>query len=68
MGGVIDEGWFEKMRDYMEVGKEEGGLVSGGTSDDWEGYLIEGSIFGDVEARCGLMEEEMFGGVVSGIR
>ena len=34
MGPVIDQASFDKITDYIEVGKQEGRLVTGGTSDD----------------------------------
>ena len=44
MGPVIDQASFDKITDYIEVGKQEGRLVTGGTSDDSEGYFIHPTI------------------------
>ena len=38
MGPVIDQASFNKIMDYIEIGKEEGRLVSGGKGDDSKGY------------------------------
>jgi 1-pyrroline-5-carboxylate dehydrogenase len=65
MGPVIDQGSFEKIMEYIEIGKEEGRLVSGGKGDDSKGYFIEPTIFADVDPQARIMQEEIFGPVVA---
>lgn len=65
MGPVIDQASFDKITDYIEVGKQEGRLVTGGTSDDSEGYFIHPTIFADLEPTSRLMQEEIFGPVLA---
>ncbi|MBD1382885.1 L-glutamate gamma-semialdehyde dehydrogenase [Metabacillus arenae] len=65
MGPVIDKGSFDKIMSYIEIGKEEGRLVSGGKGDDSKGYFIEPTIFADLDPNARIMQEEIFGPVVA---
>lgn len=64
MGPVIDQSAYEKIIDYIEVGKSEGRLVAGGKGDQSTGYFIEPTVFADLAPDCRLMQEEIFGPVV----
>ncbi len=65
MGPVNDQGAFDKIMSYVEIGKEEGKLVHGGVGDDSEGWFIQPTIFADVDENARLMKEEIFGPVVA---
>ncbi|WP_456275154.1 L-glutamate gamma-semialdehyde dehydrogenase [Bacillus sp. AK128] len=65
MGPVINQGSFDKIMEYIEIGKEEGRLVSGGKGDHSKGYFIEPTIFADLNPKDRLMQEEIFGPVVA---
>ncbi|WP_019392233.1 L-glutamate gamma-semialdehyde dehydrogenase [Priestia filamentosa] len=65
MGPVIDQSSFDKITDYIEIGKEEGRLVYGGKSDDSKGFFIDPTIFADVDPKARIMQEEIFGPVLS---
>ncbi|WP_299089695.1 L-glutamate gamma-semialdehyde dehydrogenase [uncultured Metabacillus sp.] len=65
MGPVIDQGSFDKIMDYIQIGKEEGRLMSGGNGDDSKGYFIEPTIFADLDPNARIMQEEIFGPVVA---
>ncbi|MCM3087678.1 delta-1-pyrroline-5-carboxylate dehydrogenase [Bhargavaea ginsengi] len=65
MGPVIDKGSYDKILNYVEVGKEEGRLVLGGTGDDSKGYFINPTIFADLDPEARIMKEEIFGPVVA---
>ncbi|WNS80523.1 L-glutamate gamma-semialdehyde dehydrogenase [Domibacillus sp. DTU_2020_1001157_1_SI_ALB_TIR_016] len=65
MGPVIDERAFQKIMNYIEIGKGEGRLVTGGNGNDETGYFIEPTIIADVGERDRLMQEEIFGPVVA---
>ena len=45
IGPVIDEASFNKIMNYIEIGKEEGRLVTGGTGDDSKGYFVEPTVY-----------------------
>lgn len=64
-GPVIDEQAYNKIMDYIEIGKIEGRLVLGGNGDNSIGYFIEPTIFADVDPHARIMQEEIFGPVVA---
>ncbi len=65
MGPVIDQAAFDKIMSYVEIGKEEGRIVAGGTGDSSKGYFIQPTIVADVDPQARLMQEEIFGPVVA---
>ena len=65
MATVIDQSSFKKIMGYIEIGKEEGKLMTGGEGDDSVGYFIKPTIFADVDPEARLMKEEIFGPVVA---
>ncbi len=65
MATVIDEAAFKKIMSYIEIGKEEGRLMTGGEGDDSTGYFIKPTIFADVDPEARIMKEEIFGPVVA---
>ncbi|MFK9093941.1 L-glutamate gamma-semialdehyde dehydrogenase [Bacillus salipaludis] len=65
MGPVIDDKAFRKIMNYMEIGKQEGRLMTGGEGDDSKGYFIQPTIFADLDEKSRLMQEEIFGPVVA---
>jgi 1-pyrroline-5-carboxylate dehydrogenase len=71
MGAVIDEKAFDKISEYIEIGKKEGRLVLGGAVDDSAasgGYYIPPTIFADVNPDARISQEEIFGPVLAFIR
>ncbi|MFD1851117.1 L-glutamate gamma-semialdehyde dehydrogenase [Oceanobacillus bengalensis] len=65
MAAVSNQKQFDKIRDYIEVGKNEGELVYGGETDDSKGYYVHPTIFKDVDPNARIMQEEIFGPVVA---
>lgn len=65
MGPVIDQGAFDKILKYIEIGKKEGVLKTGGSGDNSKGYFIEPTVFADVDPEATIMQEEIFGPVVA---
>ncbi len=65
MGPVTDQKAFDKIMSYVEIGKEEGRLVIGGTGDNSKGFFIQPTIFADVEPNARIMHEEVFGPFVA---
>lgn len=65
MATVIDQNAFNKISEYIEIGKQEGRLVAGGTADDSVGYFVQPTVFVDVDPSARLMKEEIFGPVVA---
>lgn len=68
MGAVVDQSAFDKIRQYIEVGKTEGRLVLGGEAEAKGGYFIPPTIFADVDPEARLAQEEIFGPVLAFIK
>jgi 1-pyrroline-5-carboxylate dehydrogenase len=65
MATVIDQNAFNKISEYIEIGKQEGRLAAGGTADDSVGYFVQPTVFVDVDPSARIMKEEIFGPVVA---
>ncbi|WP_174614500.1 L-glutamate gamma-semialdehyde dehydrogenase [Virgibacillus ihumii] len=65
MGPVIDQGAYDKIMDYIEIGKQEGKLAAGGEGDNSTGFFIQPTVFADVDIEARIMQEEIFGPVVA---
>jgi 1-pyrroline-5-carboxylate dehydrogenase len=70
LGPVINENAYNKILNYMEIGKKEGKLFYGGKGLKAElfGYFIEPTIFIDVPYDAKIAQEEIFGPVLSVIK
>lgn len=64
MGPVIDEASYKKILDYVEIGKQEGKLMVGGTGDKSTGWFVHPTVFAGVDPKSRVMQEEIFGPVV----
>ncbi len=65
MGPVTDEKAYNKVKKYIEIGKEEGELLVGGTFSDKVGWFIAPTVFKDLSPTSRLMQEEVFGPVLA---
>ncbi len=65
MGAVINAAAQQKMLEYIEIGKREGKLVSGGEKGPDSGYFVMPTIFKDVAPEARLSCEEIFGPVLA---
>ncbi len=65
MGPVISSGAKKSIEKYIEVGKTEGRLVSGGTPIEGEGYFLPPTIIADVDGKARIFQEEIFGPVLA---
>ena len=63
LGAVIDQAAMNKILEYVEIGKREGTLLTGGKRWGDKGYFIEPTIFGDIDPIDHLAQEEIFGPV-----
>ena len=61
MGPVTDQKAFDKIMGYVEIGKKEGKLITGGTGDDSHGWFIQPTVFIDVAPDARIAQEEVFG-------
>ncbi|MDY0010837.1 MAG: aldehyde dehydrogenase family protein, partial [Candidatus Izemoplasmatales bacterium] len=64
MGPVNDALAFKKINEYIEIGKTEGKLLTGGSSSDEVGYFINPTVFIDLDPTSRIMQEEIFGPVL----
>jgi 1-pyrroline-5-carboxylate dehydrogenase len=69
MGPVIDAAQERKVLSYIEIGRKEGRLRTGGSKvDGLPGYFILPTIFDDVAPRARIAQEEIFGPVLAVLR
>jgi 1-pyrroline-5-carboxylate dehydrogenase len=68
MGAVIDEKAFKKIVSYIELAKASPGeyrIISGASYDSSKGWFIEPTIFETTRPKSRLMEDEIFGPVLT---
>jgi 1-pyrroline-5-carboxylate dehydrogenase len=66
MGAVINEGSMKTILEYIEAGKRDGRLLTGGAraTNAGEGYFLQPTVFADIPAKSKLEQEEIFGPVL----
>ncbi|MDZ7373965.1 MAG: L-glutamate gamma-semialdehyde dehydrogenase [candidate division KSB1 bacterium] len=65
LGPVINQASENKILHYIEIGKSEGKLVTGGGKAPGNGYFIRPTIFRDVSPGARIEQEEIFGPVLA---
>ncbi len=65
MGAVIDRKAFDRISEYVDDGKKNAKIVSGGDTDDEKGYFIRPTLVETDDPSYRLMQEEIFGPVVT---
>ncbi|HEY1013259.1 MAG TPA: L-glutamate gamma-semialdehyde dehydrogenase [Herpetosiphonaceae bacterium] len=66
---VVDAKAFNKIKEYIEIGKKEGKLMLGGeTGDGAEGFFVPPTIIADIKPDARLSQEEIFGPVLAFIK
>jgi len=65
LGPVISARARETILNYIETGKKEGRLVSGGGAAPGEGYFIQPTVIADIDSKARIFQEEIFGPVLS---
>jgi 1-pyrroline-5-carboxylate dehydrogenase len=70
MGAVINEGSMKTILAYIEQGKKDGRLLTGGerATEAGEGYYIRPTVIADIPAGSKLEQEEIFGPVLAVIK
>jgi 1-pyrroline-5-carboxylate dehydrogenase len=66
MGAVINEGSMKTILEYIEAGKRDGRLLTGGgrATNAGEGYFLQPTVFADIKPKSKLEQEEIFGPVL----
>lgn len=65
MGPVINERSLKNTLAYIEIGKKEGKLLTGGKKIEGSGFFLEPTVFGDVAWDARLAQEEIFAPVLT---
>ncbi|MGO9124931.1 MAG: L-glutamate gamma-semialdehyde dehydrogenase [Terriglobales bacterium] len=68
MGAVINEGSMKSILEYIEYGKKDGRLITGGSRAPGEGYFIRPTVIADIKPKSKLEQEEIFGPVLAVIK
>ena len=70
MAAVINEGAMKTILGYIEHGKKDGRLITGGEriSSLGEGYFIQPTVIADIQPKSKLEQEEIFGPVLAVIK
>ncbi len=68
MGPVINQTAKKSILQYIEVGKKEGRLVTGGGEFPGPGHFIQPTVIADVPPKARLAQEEIFGPVLAVIK
>jgi 1-pyrroline-5-carboxylate dehydrogenase len=65
MGPVINQGAMRTILGYIDTGKKEGRVLTGGKAAGGDGYFIEPTVIADVPPKARLFREEIFGPVLA---
>lgn len=65
MGPVISAKARQTIATYIETGKAEGRLVTGGGSAPGDGYYLQPTVIADVDRKARIFQEEIFGPVLA---
>jgi 1-pyrroline-5-carboxylate dehydrogenase len=63
LGAVINEGSMKTILEYVEAGKRDGRLLTGGgrVTNVGEGYFLQPTVFADIPPKSKLEQDEIFG-------
>ena len=71
LGAISSKGQLERVLNYVEIAKREGGsLVAGGSRTDigtGKGYFMQPTVFADITPEMTIAREEIFGPVLAAI-
>jgi 1-pyrroline-5-carboxylate dehydrogenase len=65
MGPVINKSAMNSILNYIEVGKKEGRLLTGGKQTGADGYFVEPTVIADISPKARIFQEEIFGPVLA---
>ena len=68
MGPVINEKAERNILNYIDIGKNEGTLLTGGVKASHDGYYIAPTVIKDVDPKARIAQEEIFGPVLAVIK
>ncbi|KAF2482187.1 putative aldehyde dehydrogenase [Neohortaea acidophila] len=65
IGPLADKTQFKRVMEYIEGGKKDGQLVTGGVRKGEKGLFVEPTIFRNTPSTARIVQEEVFGPVVT---
>ena len=65
MGPVINKSAMQSIQEYIEIGKKEGRLLTGGGRAAGDGFFLEPTVIADISPKARLAQEEIFGPVLA---
>ena len=70
MGAVINEGSMKSILDYIEVGRKDGRVITGGglAKNTGDGYFLQPTVIADIQPKSRLEQEEIFGPVLAVVK
>jgi 1-pyrroline-5-carboxylate dehydrogenase len=68
MGPVINQGAMRSILDYIETGRREGRLLTGGGRAPGDGYFVQPTVIADLDPMARLSREEIFGPVLAVVK
>jgi 1-pyrroline-5-carboxylate dehydrogenase len=68
IGPVVDASARKKTLEYIDIGKKEGRLLTGGGPAPGNGHYVQPTVFADVAPSARLSQEEIFGPVLAVIK
>jgi 1-pyrroline-5-carboxylate dehydrogenase len=68
MGAVINEGSMKTILGYIEQGKKDGRVITGGERVAGDGYYLQPTVIADIAPKSKLEQEEIFGPVLAVIK
>jgi len=68
MGPVINQRAMDSIMGYIEIGKKEGRLITGGEPAGEGGFYIQPTIIADLDPQARIAREEIFGPVLAVIK
>lgn len=68
IGPVINQNAYNNITGYIEIGRQEGTVVFGGTYSDETGYFVDPTVIRDIKRDARIANEEIFGPVLAVIK
>ncbi|HWW62249.1 MAG TPA: L-glutamate gamma-semialdehyde dehydrogenase, partial [Thermoanaerobaculia bacterium] len=68
IGPVVNEKAMKKIKEYIERGAKDGEVLAGGNVHPKDGFYVEPTVIGPVDAKSTIAQEEIFGPVLAVIK
>lgn len=65
VGPLADQAQFDRVLSFLEIGKTDGELVTGGARRGQSGLFVEPTVFKNVPGDSRIVREEVFGPVIT---